>query len=199
MKPSRYSQTILLAFFVGTFAFAAQARGRNSFKYDGVVGFGSQLLHLDDGCLAVDGTVTSGKFFEDLKRTDLDGRFEYRKQGRVVTEYPESVTTSIRLVGDRCAAELSNSPSAVFRGNSYSLRFEVEWKREMELRPAALSAVGTQCIGTSSVAAVGGNLRIPAITCQLTVDSKRVPIGDHLIVSIFTADGKRLTRMSAAP
>jgi hypothetical protein len=31
------------------------------------------------------------------------------------------------------------------------------------------------------------------------VDSKGVPLGDHLIVSIFAPDGRRLTRLSARP
>lgn len=190
---------LLLALLICTFSFAAHARGRNSSTYDGVVDFGAQLLHLDDGCLSVDGTVTSGNFFEDLKRTDIGGRLEYRKHGRVVTEYPESLTTSIRLMGDRCAAALSNSPSSVFNGDSYSLKFEVEWKHEMQLRPAVLSPVVAHCVGYSSVTVPGKDLTIPSITCQMTVDSKGVPIVDHLIVSIFAGDGKRLTRISAAP
>ena len=30
--------------------------------YDGTVDFGAQLIYLDDGCLDLDGTVTSGNF-----------------------------------------------------------------------------------------------------------------------------------------
>lgn len=196
MSRRRYSGAILLALL---FPFAAHARGKNSSTYDGVVDFGAQLLHLDDGCLSVDGRVTSGNFFDDLKRTDIGGRLEYRKHGRVVTQYPESLTTSIRIAGDPCVAALSNSPSSVFRGDSYSLKFKVEWKDGMHLRPAVLSPAVAHCVGYSSITGPGGDVAIPSIICQMTVDSKGIPIADHLIVSIFAADGKRLTRISAAP
>lgn len=199
MSRCRYPRTLLLALLIGTFPLAAHARGKNSSTYDGVVGFGAQLLHLDDGCLSIDGTVTSGKFFEDLKRTDIDGRLEYRRHGRIVTEYPESLTTSIRIVGDRCAATLSNSPSSVFHGSAYSLKFAVEWKHEMQLRPAVLSPAAAHCVGYSSVTMRGDDAVIPSISCQMTVDSRGVPLRDHLIVSVFAADGRRLTRISAAP
>lgn len=181
------------------FSLRGNARGRNNPTYDGVVDFGAQLLYLDDGCLSVDGTVTSGSFFDDLKRIDIGGQLEYRKRGRIVTMYPESLTATIRIVGDRCTAGLSGPPSSIFRGDSYSVKFAVEWKDGMQLRPATLSPVAARCIGYSSATSPDESLTIPSITCQMTVDSKGVPMGDHLIVSIFATDGKRITRLSAAP
>jgi hypothetical protein len=196
---SRYVRLrgMVLILIIGTFPIRGDARGRNGTTHDGAVDFGAQLLHLDDGCLSLDGTVTSGTFFEHLKRTEINSRFEFKKRGRVVADYPESLTTSIRIAGSQCAT-LSNRPSAVFRGDSYSLKFQVEWKEGMQLRPAALSPVGARCVGFSSVV-IPSQETIPSITCQLTVDSKGVPLDDHLIVSIFAPDGTRLTRLSAGP
>ena len=199
MSRYRHLTGILLTFVMGAFPIAAHAGGKSDATYDGEIAFGSQLLYLDDGCLSVNGTVTSGNFFDDLKRTDVDGRFEFRKRGNVVTEYPESLTTSIRLVGDKCAAELSNAPSAVFSGDSFFVKLAVEWKEGMELRPATLSTVIAHCVGARSVAIPRQDFKIPSVTCQVTVDSKGVPLADHLIVSVFGADGTRLTRLSAAP
>src|ERR1700722_16367485 len=152
MSRYRYLTGILLTFVMGAFPLSARAGGKSNATYDGELAFGSQLLYLADGCISVDGSVTSGKFFGDLKRTDVGGRFEYRKRGNIVTEYPESLTTSIRLVGDKCAAELSNAPSAVFSGDSFTVKLAVEWKEGMELRPATLSPVVAHCIGATSVA-----------------------------------------------
>jgi hypothetical protein len=199
MSRYRYLTGILLSFVIGAFPIAAHAGGKSNATYDGELAFGSQLLYLDDGCLSVNGSVTSGDFFDNLKRTDVDGRFEYRKRREIVTEYPESVTTSIRLVGDKCAAELSNAPSAVFNGDSFTVKLAVEWKGGMELRPATLSPVIAHCVGATSVAIPHQDFTIPSVTCQLTVDSKGVSLTDHLIVSVFGADGIRLTRLSAAP
>lgn len=199
MRQYPYLSAILLALILGMSPLGLRAGGGNNPTYGGTIEFGPQLLHLDDGCLALNGTVTSGNFFEDLKRIDLGSRFEYRKRGNVVTEYPESLKTSIRIEGDRCTAGLSNSPSSIFRDDSYSVRFVVEWKDGMELRPAGMSPLVAHCTGYVSVPIPRRDFTIPVVTCEMTVDSKGVPLGDHLIVSVFAADGKRLTRLSAGP
>jgi hypothetical protein len=194
----RYLQTILLTLIVGASPMGASAGGNNPI-YGGTIDFGAQLLHLDDGCLALNGTVTAGTFFKDLQRIEIDNRFEYRKRGKVVTEYPESLQTSIRIEGDRCTAALSDSPSSIFQGDSYSVKFQVEWKDGMELRPAVLSPLVAHCSGSTSTPIPRRDFTIPFVTCEMTVDGKGVPLGDHLIVSVFAADGKRLTRLSAGP
>jgi hypothetical protein len=191
----------LLILAVGTFSTGASAGGASVSAYDGSLGFAAQLLRLQDGCLSVDGKVTSGGFFDGLKRKDIRGRLEYRKGGRSVADYPESLTASIRILGDRCAGTLSTSPSIVFGDNSYAMKFVVQWKDGMQLSPAKLSPVVAQCVGSSTlvILASNQNFTVPSVTCQMTVDSKDVPLRDHLIVSVFGADGTRLTRLSAGP
>jgi hypothetical protein len=198
MSRSYYLRAVLLVVLAGAFAIRGDARGKNDTTYDGRVEFAPQLLHLDDGCVSLNGSVQSGSFFNDLQRINVGDGLQYRKGGKVVTEYPESLTTSIHIAGDRCAPALSNLPSSIFRGGSYSLRFQVEWKDGMQLRPAALSPVEAHCMGYSSIALPSGE-RIPSISCQLTVRSQGVALNDHLIVSIYSADGRRLTRLSARP
>jgi len=199
MQRYRYLQALWVVSLAATFPIAAHAGAKNSSTYDSGLSFGSQVLRLDDGCLSVDGTVTSGTFFDSLKRTDRGGRFEFSKQGKVVTEYPDSLTTSIRVAGNKCAAELSTSPSAVFSGDSFSVKLAVEWKDGTQLRPASLSSVTAHCVGSISTPIPAQDYTIPSVTCQLTVDARGVPLADHLIVSVFGADGTRLTRLSAAP
>jgi hypothetical protein len=197
MNRRRYLQGMLITLIVGMLPVFAHARSRNKPTYDGVVNFGPQLLYLDDGCLSVDGTVTSGTFFADLKRNDSGSLPEYSKRGELVTEYPESLTASIRIIGNQCAAAPS-SHSPVFEGDSYSLTFEVDWKNGVQLNPA--SPIVAHCVGSSVLINPSGDIiAAPSVTCQLTVASKGVPLADHLIVSVFAADGKRLTRLSAAP
>jgi len=198
MRRFRSPEAILLTLMTGMLPLGANARPRNTPSYNGQVDFGAQLLYREDGCLSVHGAVTAGNFFDDLRRVDKDGQLEYRKHGKLVTEYPESLTTSIRIAGDPCIV-ISNSPSALFRGDSFSLKLEVYWKHEMQLRPAVISPLGAHCIGYASVTMSGQTLTTPSIGCQLTVDSKGVPLADHLIVSILGSDGRPLTRISAAP
>src|ERR1700723_2649616 len=139
MSRYRYLATILLALIVALFPTSANAGGGSNSSYDSTIDFEAQLLRFDDGCLALSGTVTSGNFFQDLRRTEVGNRFEYRKGGKVVTEYPESLTTSIRYEGHVSTTVLSNSPSAIFQCDLYSVKLVVECKDGIELRPAGLS------------------------------------------------------------
>jgi hypothetical protein len=199
MSRNCHCRGILLPLIIGILAIGADARRKNDTTYDGSVGFGSQVIYLNDGCVSVDGAFKSGNFFEDLKRSDTGSEFEFRKSGSVVTEYPEYLTTSIRLVGGECADTISRPPSSIFHNDSYSLRFQVAWKDGMEMRPAVLSPIVAHCTGASSTPIPSRDFTIPSITCEMTVDSHGVPLADHLIVSVFTADGKLLTRLSAHP
>jgi len=179
----------------GILALAPLGASARSGTYDGAIEFGSQLLYLKDGCLSVHGTVSAGSFFQDLRRIDISGQLEYKKRGQVVKEYPESLTASIDI--DQCLVQSPNSTSSIFLGDLHSFRFEVNWKHEMKLRPAVLSPVVAHCARYSAVAFLGEEP--PSIRCEMTVASKGVPLADHLIVLIFAADGRRLTRISAAP
>lgn len=199
---SRYHlhQAFLLAFFIGVFPAGAHAGGRAISTHNGTVDFGAQLLHLSDGCLSVDGELTSGTFFDDLTRRDIKGKLEYRKHGKVVIDYPKSLTASIRVLGDSCAGTLPVSPSAIFSAKSFSLKLEAQWKDGMKLRPVSYP-LAAQCVGSSTLVISDGdrNSTVPSVDCQVTIESEGVPLSDHLIVSLFAADGTRLTRLSAGP
>jgi hypothetical protein len=191
---------LLAAICLAVLPTTAHAGGKASATYDGAVGFGSQELRLSDSCLSIEGAMRSGNFFDDLKRTAAGDQFAFHKNGQSLTQYPESVTTSIRIMNDRCGANASsNLPSSVFDGNSYSLTFEVQWKDGMQLTPAAMSPTDVHCVGSRVLTDVRNTLTTPAVTCQLTIQSKGVPLLNHLIVSVYSPDGKRLTRLSAAP
>ncbi len=199
MSRLRYLIRLLLGVIIGMTSIAVSARPKNNSTYDGQVDFGAQLLRVDGACLSVHGAMTAGRFFDDLRRVDKAGRLEYRKRGKLVTEYPESLTTSIRISRDACGGGYSKSPSPIFRGDSYSLKLLVYWKHDMQMRPAALAPDLARCVGYLIATAPDENLAVPSISCQMTVASKGVPLGDHLIVSILAADGRPITRIAAAP
>ena len=175
------------------------ARPKSISAYDGAINFGSQAINSSNGCLFVNGTLSSGNFFRELKRKDSEAGSEYSRNGQAVTRYPETLTASIQILGNQCSHSTS-SASAIFSGDSYALTLQVDWKTGMEMRPAALSPVVAHCVGSSALINNSEDvMTVPALTCQVTVDSKGVPLADHLIVSLYGADGQRITRISAAP
>jgi hypothetical protein len=193
------SRIVLATVLLTGTATIVRAGGKGSPSEYGKVEFGPKELAFEDGCAQVDGHLTSGKFFDDLKRTNLHVHLEFTKRGAEVTEYPDSVTGVIRLVGGQCVSALSDATVSVFSGNAYALSFQVQWKTGMQLRPASLASGAAQCEGYSSIILPYGDAKIPMIVCRLTINSRGVPLADHLIVSLFGSDGTRLTRLSAAP
>jgi hypothetical protein len=185
----------LLCAAVVLFVFSTYVSGGNHRSYDGIVIFPPQIVQLNSGCLWIDGTLTSGTFFEGLERKDRGGMFEYTNGGKVLSDYPQSVVASIRILDDQCVSISQASRYALAGSNRHSFSFQVAWKTGLQLRPALLSPTGVRCIGSSGTRASP----VLPMTCQITINSEGTPLSDHLIVSVFGTDGTRLTRLSAAP
>ena len=186
---------VLLCAFVLLFVSSAYVRGGNHRPHDGIIDFPPQIVELNSGCLWVDGTLASGAFFQGLERKDRGGMFEYSSSGKLLTDYPQSVVASIRFLDDQCVPTSKIARITLDDSSKRTFSFQVEWKTGVQLRPAQLSPTGVHCIGSSST----GMIPTLPMTCQITVKSEGTPLSDHLIVSVFGADGTRLTRLSAAP
>jgi hypothetical protein len=176
----------------------ARAGGRNIPTYEGQVDFGAQLLHRSDDCIFVGGNISSGSFFNHLKRISIGDHFEFRQREKSVVEYPDSLTASIRILGNQCGGA-SAAMSGLLANGTYALKLVAKWKDGLEMTPATISPGSVTCNGYNSVTIPDKGFTIPTVTCQLNVQAKGIPLSDHLIVSIFTEDGTQLTRLSAAP
>jgi hypothetical protein len=197
MRSLRYLLTLCLIVSLGTCPNNAVA-ARTPEMYHGAVNFGPQVVPLAGSCLWVDGGMTSGSFFDGLERRQSGTSSEYRKGSDVIREYPESVTVAVRFL-NQCAKPMSDSDFADFADLAGRMVFRVDWKAGLQVTPAVLSPIAAGCI--RSMQSVVGNapLPIPSVTCHISIPSKGIPLENHLIVSVFSRSGARLTRLSAAP
>ena len=175
------------------FLACACVKGGSRRSSDGILRFPPQIVQLNKGCIWIDGTLTAGRFFQGLARKDRDGVFEFTQGGELLTDYPQTVVASIRILDDQCVSTSVPYSLSLAGGNRRPFSFKVAWKAGLQLRPAALSA-GVDCVGSSGRPTIA----LP-MTCQMAVKSQGTPLSDHLIVSVFGADGERLSRLSAAP
>jgi hypothetical protein len=174
--------------------------GKHREVYKGEILFSPQVLRVDDGCIAFGGAVTSGDYFRDFERIENGNNIEFRKHGQLITEYPESLTLSIRIAGSRCdESSWDLAPSFFQNGSAEALKFQGEWKEGMRLRPVEGLTVVSHSRKSSSIHFPDRDLTTYAVEYHIDVNSKGVPLSNHLIISVLTPDGKRLVRLSAAP
>ena len=190
----RYSLVLLI---LGMFPIEGVAGDKSKSAQDGTIDFGAQYGRLDGGCIGFSGVVSSGTFFNHLKRTGTDGHVEFTKDNRMVTEYPESLRVEIRIAGGPCGPGHPELRPSILAVDADPLRFRVEWKEGMQLKPAIQGPIAVHCSYSPGSPWPGFGLTVK--TCQMAVDGKGVPLVDHLIVSLLTANGTTLVRLSAAP
>ena len=195
MKTDRFVRLMLAVLVLGPIMLPAPALAGGHETYKGAVAFAPQIVQLPGGCLWVDGTLSSGNFFDGLERKDRSGLFQYTHDGTVLTNYPDSVNASIRILDDQCVPDPSDAGQVVSNDRPSSFTFNLAWKTDLQLRSVAISASDISCVGRSGK---GMPSALP-MTCSITVKSKGIPLSDHLIVSVLGSGGARLARLSAAP
>jgi hypothetical protein len=122
------------------FTTLAPARDKSVWSYEGglfVITNGS----LPNGpCFRLAGRVTSGDFFDHLKRIDKESGTIFRSGSETVETFPEQLTLSF-LVHDHydqtCPPREENPAAAKYltRAMMSSLHLYLYWKRGVELRP----------------------------------------------------------------
>ena len=122
------------------FTALAPARDKSVWSYEGglfVITNGS----LPNGpCFRLAGRVTSGDFFDHLKRIDKESGTIFRSGSETVETFPEQLTLSF-LVHDHydqtCPPREENpdAPRYLTRAMMSSLHLYLYWKRGVELRP----------------------------------------------------------------
>jgi hypothetical protein len=126
-------------------------------------------------------------FFNGLERIDTSQGSEFRRNSNPVDFFPDYLTIEINIRIEVCDANIytpAKTPD-VIKG----MQFRVQWKRGLYLRPAANVTIERKPL----VMEEGDNRMLYVIK----VRDHNVPLSDHLILSVISANGKIMSRMSA--
>jgi hypothetical protein len=126
-------------------------------------------------------------FFNGLERIDTPQGSEFRRGSNPVDFFPDYLTIEINIRIEECDANIytpAKTPD-IIKG----MQFRVQWKRGLYLRPAANVTIEHKPL----VMEEGDNRMLYVIK----VRDHNVPLTDHLILSVISANGKILSRMSA--
>lgn len=179
-------------------ATAADKNSKNVVEYDAVVSMGVSSATVNGWCLAFNGLVTSGDFFRGLKRTTTSRGPQFTKGSESVSKYPDRVVVKIEGFVSRCASAPATK-SGTDAGADLMKHFFVQakWKTGMEMRPAEVVSREISEPGVSVWQEY--SMRRNPWVYTMAVNSKDVPLTDHLVVVISSKDRAALCRLAARP
>jgi hypothetical protein len=190
MAVSRFLSFLVVTLFL---LIAFSALGEASFQapaqiveYKEVVPLSSGQVRDRDVCVSFSPVMTSGEFFDGLQRHETPSGDEFRKNSRVVQNFPEQITVQMQLSISVCDADIYTPAPAP--GFVSGIRFKAQWKRGLAMRPVEQFAVQRVAITSEE-----GDSRMLFL---LKIRDKDVPLTDHLIISVISPQGKLLSRMS---
>src|ERR1700689_5059961 len=155
-------------------------------EYKEVVPLSSGQVRDGNVCVNFGPVMTAGDFFDGLQRHETPSGDEFRKNSRVVTNFPEQLTVQVQLSISVCDADIYTPAPAP--GFVNGIRFKAQWKRGLAMRPVEQFAIQRVAIPSEE-----GDSRMLFL---LKIRDKNVPLTDHLIISVISPQGKLLSRMS---
>jgi hypothetical protein len=184
---------------------AFRARDKNIWNYEGglfVITNGS----IPNGpCFRLAGRVTSGDFFDHLKRVDRENGTIFRQGSEEVQNFPEKLTLAF-VVHDwydqTCPprVEKANTSKYLTREMMSSLHLFLYWKRGVELRPVTgveRTFFAVRPLIPQAAAQAHGLPEKLEWSYEYTVRSAGVPLTDSLVLVLRTDDNRMVARVAA--
>jgi hypothetical protein len=173
----------------GTVAIAQSPEGSTGkiHEYKDDVALSTGQVRRGDVCVNFIPVLQSAGFFNGLERIDTEQGSEFRKNSRVITNFPDFMTVEMTVRIEDCDTDVytpARTPDFV-----KGIHFRVQWKRGVYLRPVA-----NVLIESKPVSMQEGDNRMLFV---MKIRDHNVPLTDHLIISVIGPDGKLMSRMSA--
>jgi hypothetical protein len=153
-------------------------------------------------CFRVAGRVTSGDFFDTVKRFDEEQGTVFRRGTETVTQFPDELLLSFVIRDEPCPSGVQRVGTRTYltREMLRSMQLSLYWKRGVELRPVAkftetdFSVVPIVPYATSLASQLPKRYEW---SYNLTILSAGVPLSDSLVLVIRTPDGRIAARVAA--
>ncbi|MGB8473569.1 MAG: hypothetical protein WCE61_05720 [Candidatus Acidiferrum sp.] len=207
---SRISCLALAGFFLFPFAAAPSQKKHKHHKNEKVkvVSYFGGVFLVDDGgipngpCFRINGRVTSGTFFDQLKSYDSGNGITFRVGTEEVTEFPEKVLLTLLIHDQPCSYGLQPVGSGVYltREVMSSLRLSLYWKHGVDLLPAkkrTLVRFSVNPYDTYTDTTATDLPRRYLWSYEFEIPSAGVPLTDSLVLIFRTPDGHMAARVSA--
>jgi hypothetical protein len=192
VKSYRLFPLFVVALLVATSPSAGQAKKST---YSRVVSIDHMIVHERSRCAAFASFINSDDFFDGLEATETASGRTFRRRGKEVTVFPDSLSVEINSSLSDCSIippmPAAASVTAAFMSG---LIFKTWWKtgfKERQVDVISFKAMPPQAEVWSESEPIS-----PVWTFTMKIASKGVPLTDHLIVEIYSKDGAFLGRMA---
>lgn len=158
---------------------------------------------IEDGpCFRINGRVTSGGFFNDLKSYESDDGTIFKAGTKEVTEFPDKLVLSLAIRDQPCATGLQpvGTGSYLTKEIMGSLKLSLYWKHGVDLRPAgkvALLHFSTEPIQPYATSLAAELPQRYVWSYELGILSAGVPLTDSLVLIFRTQDEHIAARVAA--
>jgi hypothetical protein len=181
------------------------ARDKSVWNYEGGLFVMTNGSIPQGPCFRLAGRVTSGDFFDHLKRIDKESGTTFRHGSETVENFPDQLTLSF-LVHDHydqtCPRREENpdAPKYLTRAMMSSLHLYLYWKRGVELRPVGnveRKYFAVREIIPQAAARVHDLPERLEWAYEYVVPSEGVPLTDSLVLVLRDDDNHIVARVAA--
>jgi hypothetical protein len=170
--------------------------------------YGGGILLETDGslpngvCFRVAGRVTSGDFFDTLKRYDEQQGTVYRRGTETVTQFPDELFLSFVIRDEPCPSGMQKVGTRIYltREMMRSLQLSFYWKRGVELRPVGKFTEKSFSVEPVVPYAASLASELPKRfewSYEIAVPGTGVPLTDSLVLVFRTPDDRIAARVAA--
>ncbi len=206
-RNSQIASAVVLLFVAS--AAGAQSKHDKQDKHEKATGnyYGGIVLETDGTlpngvCFRVAGRVTSGNFFDDLKRFDSDNGTVYRRGTEPVTQFPDQVKLSFAVHDRSCDNGLQNVGTRTYltREMMSTMKLSLYWKHGVDLQP--VKKITEKNYSVEPIPPYATNLasELPERFIweyELVIPSVDIPITDSLVLIFRMPDNHIAARVAA--
>jgi len=183
----------------------AFARDKTVWSYEGGLFVITNGAIANGPCFRLAGRVTSGDFFDHLKRIDKESGTIFRRGTETVENFPDRLTLTF-LVHDHydltCPprGENPDAPRYLTRAMMSSLHLYLYWKRGVELRPVETverTFFAVRELIPKAAAQAHGLPEKLEWTYEYVVPSAGVPLTDSLVLILRDEENRMVARVAA--
>jgi hypothetical protein len=179
---------------------AAQSKGERVFT--------NAVPFITDGgipggpCMRISGDITAPDFFIGLTRISTPDGFEFRRGKELVTEFPQELILYLYIRDMPCLGGVEAGAPRRFLTQQIvgALAVRFYWKRSFTLRPlknVTRTKASALPLAPLSNQDTGDPVERFVWRFEFAVPSAGVPLTDHLVIVLRTAEGKLAARVSA--